>query len=63
MKLEVNPPVDQDVEQALAEVLEAERAAARPGDSAWQKAARAEAVEADDDYAFSPRSTRGATRA
>jgi hypothetical protein len=32
-------------------------------ESAWQRAALAEAVERDEDYAFSPRSTRGATRA
>lgn len=63
MELEVTPPVDEALAEALTEALEAERAAARPSTSAWQRAALAEGVEHDDGYAFSPRSTRGATRA
>ena len=63
MKLEVTPPVDEPIVEALAEALETERAAACPGASAWQQAALAEQVEREESYAFSPRSTRGATRA
>lgn len=63
MKLDVTPPVDEVVERVLHDALVEEGAGARQGESAWTKAARAEAVERDDAYAFSPRSTRGATRA
>lgn len=63
MELDVTPPVDDDVEQALRDMLAAAHAATRPEESAWQRAALAEAVERDESYAFSPRSTRGATRA
>ena len=59
MELEVTPSVDEDVERALREALVETHVV----ESAWTKAARAEAVERDQDYAFSPRSTRGATRA
>jgi hypothetical protein len=60
MKLEVTPPVEPDVEDALRALLEPAR---QPERSAWWRAAVAETVERDEDYAFSPRSTRGATRA
>ena len=56
----MTPPVETDVEQALREALESIR---EPERSAWWRAAVDEAVERDEDYAFSPRSTRGATRA
>jgi len=65
MEFEVTPPVDEEVEQVLRDALAAARAPARtdarPSD-AWRRAAIVEAVEGED-YAFSPRSTRGATRA
>ena len=60
MEFDVTPPVDENVEEALRAVLEP---APEPERSAWWHAAVAEAVERDEDYAFSPRSTRGATRA
>jgi hypothetical protein len=60
MDLEVTPQVDDEVVQALREVLQPAR---EPERSAWWRAAVDEAVERDEDYAFSPRSTRGATRA
>lgn len=56
----MTPPVDEEVEDALREVLEPVR---KPEPSAWWRAAVDEAVERDESYAFSPRSTRGATRA
>jgi len=62
MELEVTPPVDDAVVRALADVLDEERATG-PDTAAWQRAALAESVEGEESYAFSPRSTRGATRA
>jgi hemoglobin-like flavoprotein len=62
MELEVTPPVDDALVRALADVL-AEEQATVPVAAAWQRAALAESVEGDERYAFSPRSTRGATRA
>lgn len=56
----MTPPVDEEVAQALREALESTR---EPQRSAWWHAAVDEAVDRDEDYAFSPRSTRGATRA
>jgi hypothetical protein len=61
MKLEVTPRVGEGLEQALRDALAAANAPPRP-DDAWQRAGIDEAVERGD-YAFSPRSTRGATRA
>ena len=69
MQLEATPALDPALAKALAALLEevdARRLARNDEDSAWRRAALAEAVgEAEDlfDYAFSPRSTRGATRA
>lgn len=64
MQLDSNPPIDEKVERALLEALAAaQQAALRRPQSAWRKAALDEAVERDEVYAFSPRSTRGATRA
>jgi hypothetical protein len=60
MELEVTPPVDEEFEAALREALESVR---EPERSAWSRAALEEAVERDEPYAFSPRRTRGATRA
>jgi hypothetical protein len=67
--LEADPSVDAAVLAALvpalrgAGLLDEEDARPEP----WRRAAVAEAVDPDDpaldDYAFSPRSTRGATRA
>ena len=56
----MTPPVEEEIEAALREALgsvpELER-------SAWSRTALEEAVERDEPYAFSPRRTRGATRA
>jgi hypothetical protein len=70
MPIDVRPPLPDDVrdalERALAEAgaaLEQQPAAYR---SAWRRVAALEAVDGEPDedgYAFSPRSTRGATRA
>ena len=71
MELEVAPPLPPSEQQALAEAL------ARAGveldgpppayASAWRRAGLVEATgngaEQPEDYALSPRSTRGATRA
>jgi hypothetical protein len=68
--LEVDPPLDGDLLVALSAALARvgvdpdERPAAYS--SAWSRTAAREAVEglpARETYAFSPRSTRGATRA
>jgi hypothetical protein len=69
MKLCVLPVVDPALEDALVSVLDEAGllTAQDPGRrGAWRRAALDEAVEPDDlapDYAFSPRRTRGATRA
>jgi hypothetical protein len=69
--------VDVDVTPAIADsesralLVALERAGTRPSDApaydgAWRRAALREAVDrddGDDGYAFSPRRTRGATRA
>jgi len=68
MKLRVMPVVDAALEEALLPVLADAGLLGdeEPRPDAWRRAALDEAVEPDDsapDYAFSPRSTRGATRA
>jgi hypothetical protein len=69
VNLEATPALAPALARALAAVLEdvdARRIAHDGDDSAWRQAGLAEAVgEAEDafDYAFSPRNTRGATRA
>jgi len=64
----VTPAVGSAERRAFLVALE--RAGVRrpgaPQDAAWWQAGLREAIEGDDDdvgYAFSPRSTRGATRA
>lgn len=69
MDLEADPPLGEPGQRALIVALE--RAGTRVGrprpgyDSAWRVAGLREAADADEpeDYAPSPRSTRGATRA
>jgi hypothetical protein len=69
MEIVIVPPVAASEARALATALE--RAGIRGPDdrgyhSAWRRSALREAVERsapEDDYALSPRSTRGATRA
>ena len=69
MDVDVAPAVADTEHRALLVALE--RTGARPSgaesyESAWRLAGLREAVDRDDadaDYAFSPRSTRGATRA
>ncbi len=56
----MTPPVEEEVARALREALASIREPQRP---VWWHAAVDEAVDRDEDYAFSPRSTRGATRA
>ena len=69
VEIVVAPPVAAAEMRALRAVLEAAglRAPDAHGyDSAWRRSALREAVEQselEDVYAFSPRSTRGATRA
>ena len=67
MKIDVEPPLEPAVAKALAPLLEGNlpESAGLSGDSPWRRAGLAEAVEGvqDPDYALSPRSTRGATRA
>ena len=61
----VDPPLDEPVARALAALLREAQAPASDG-GAWRDAALREGVERSEDvpdYAFSPRSTRGATRA
>jgi hypothetical protein len=64
-----HPPLGERERQALSEALARVGARANRGpsayDSAWRAAGLREAAELDepDDYALSPRSTRGATRA
>jgi hypothetical protein len=67
--LEIDPPLGEPAGRALIEALG--RAAAHVDGappayrSAWREAGLREAAEPEepDDYALSPRSTRGATRA
>ena len=69
MDLEADPPLGEPGQRALIQALE--RAGARvdgtPASygSAWREAGLREAADVDEpeDYARSPRSTRGATRA
>jgi predicted secreted protein len=69
VELRAEPPLEPAVARALAALLEdveALRSGCNGGESAWRRAGLVEAVDgAEDalDYAFSPRSTRGATRA
>jgi hypothetical protein len=69
VNLEATPPLDPALAKALVALLEDldARSPAHDGDdSAWRRAALAEAISDSDDavdYALSPRSTRGATRA
>jgi hypothetical protein len=63
MKISVDPPLGEPVERALAELL---RDVPPHRIEAWREAALREGVERgepEEDYALSPRSTRGATRA
>jgi hypothetical protein len=66
--LDAEPPLDPAVANALASVLEdvLRGPAALSRDDPWRRAGLTEAVEEVEppaDYALSPRSTRGATRA
>lgn len=59
VRLQVSPPIDDATERALRTALgERKTAPVAP----WRRAALREAVERGG-YAFSPRKTRGATRA
>jgi len=69
VQVSIEPPVAEPIRRALAELV-LDRATERPGrleyDDAWRRAGLEEGVfrgDADSDYAPSPRSTRGATRA
>jgi hypothetical protein len=69
VELRAEPPLEPGVAKALATMLEevdALGSGCNGDESAWRRAGLIEAVDgAEDafDYAFSPRSTRGATRA
>jgi hypothetical protein len=68
VKLDVEPPLEPALAKALGSLLEGAlpETAGLSRDSPWRRAGLAEAVdgvEAPEDYALSPRSTRGATRA
>ena len=69
MDIEADPPLGEPGHRALIEALKqagAQIGGTPPGyGSAWRAAGLREAAEADEseDYALSPRSTRGATRA
>ena len=68
MQVEVTPPLAGPEQRALLAALEQAEVGEPEPDlyvQAWRLAAlqESEAVERDEDYAFSPRSTRGATRA
>jgi hypothetical protein len=69
VQVSIDPPVDAPMRRVLAELLRdrAAQAVGRIGyDDAWRRAGLQEGVLRDDvdsDYALSPRSTRGATRA
>ena len=65
--MSVDPPVDEAVREALVEALAGVVGVGFAGcDDAWRRCALEEGVsraDDDSDYALSPRSTRGATRA
>jgi hypothetical protein len=69
MRLTVVPPIDEATEEVFREALRRvglEQSSVVPAGAAWWRAGIDAAVERgspDDDYARSPRSTRGATRA
>ena len=68
MDVDVTPPLADEEERALLvalELVEPLAPAREPYEQAWRVAALREGVddEAEVGYAFSPRSTRGATRA
>ena len=71
MKLDATPTLDPALERALGEALsdDADDQGASPYSSPWRLTGLHEGVERDEGegepggYAFSPRSTRGATRA
>jgi hypothetical protein len=67
MDVEVTPPLEDAERQALLAALERVEPPLRsdPYRQAWRSAGLREAVDAEAEvaYAFSPRSTRGATRA
>ena len=69
MDVEATPPLPDSERRALVVGLEQAGASSQtsgPYGAAWRVAALREATlgdETDADYAFSPRSTRGATRA
>ena len=66
MELSATPSLDPSEAEAVAEALESVgELSSNPTrrENAWWRAGVAEAVAWDDDYAFSPRRTRGATRA
>ena len=69
MNLDVVPPLDDRARRALVRALEETTLRSHRDDpyrQAWRLAALEEAALGDDaevGYAFSPRSTRGATRA
>ena len=68
MRVDVTPPIDDAERRALVQALELAESrdgAGEPYRQAWRVAALREGVDDDADvsYAFSPRSTRGATRA
>jgi hypothetical protein len=67
MDVRVTPPLDDEARRALLAALEQLEPPLRrdPYEQPWRSAAVREAVddEAETVYAFSPRSTRGATRA
>jgi hypothetical protein len=69
VELRAEPPLEPAVARALAALLEnvdAVGSGRNDDESTWRRAGFVEAMDlADDafDYAFSPRSTRGATRA
>jgi hypothetical protein len=69
VKIDAKPELDPEVERALRDVV-ADASADRSGYSApWRRAALTEGVDREESadepvrYAFSPRRTRGATRA
>jgi hypothetical protein len=62
LELDATPPVPDGVLAAIRETL-AETHATTVEQPAWLRAALTDAVDRDESYAPSPRSTRGATRA
>jgi hypothetical protein len=67
VKLDASPPLEPGLERRLLALIAAARPAAGSTgyDDAWRRAALHEGVEDEEQagYAFSPRRTRGATRA